>query len=106
MSETPVETAPAPGVTVEGTSVEPADPTPAPSVPPEPAAPPEPPAAPEPVSAKPPLVPVPDPVTAVHKVRLADTLALVENFFARHPELDRALMTELSSSVMALERLV
>lgn len=39
------------------------------------------------------------------KVRLADALAHVENFFARHPELESAFKTELMSGLAALERL-
>jgi hypothetical protein len=38
-------------------------------------------------------------------VRLADVAATVENFFARHPELDRTLMADLGGAVQALERL-
>jgi hypothetical protein len=38
-------------------------------------------------------------------VRLADVTATVENFFARHPGLDRALMADLGGAVQALERL-
>lgn len=49
---------------------------------------------------------MPDPadVPPTHHVRLGDALALAENFFARHPELDRALHTDLASALRALER--
>ena len=44
------------------------------------------------------------PVQAVHKVLLQDVLDSVNNFFARHPGIDRALLTDLSSGLTALER--
>jgi hypothetical protein len=38
-------------------------------------------------------------------VRLADVAKTVDNFFARHPELDRTLLADLGGAVQALERL-
>jgi hypothetical protein len=38
-------------------------------------------------------------------VRLADVTATLVNFAARHPEIDRVLMADLSGAVQALERL-
>ena len=48
----------------------------------------------------------PAPAPGIVKVKLADVLAHAENFFARHPELDRGLLTDLASGVQALERYV
>lgn len=64
-------------------------------------------APPEPAQAAP--VPVPEnPAGAAGapsvKVRLLDVSGHVEHFFATHPALDRALLTELKSGLMALER--
>lgn len=38
-------------------------------------------------------------------VRLHDVVATIDNFFARHPDLDRSLMTDLSSALLTVERL-
>lgn len=96
----------------------PADPTPAPSeTEPAPAPVPEPSPAPSEPAPEPGSVeviveepaPATEPVLAVppahvHKIRLADALATVENFFARNPQLERALITDLSTGLSALER--
>lgn len=38
-------------------------------------------------------------------VRLGDAVAAVGNFFARHPELDRSLLPDLTGALSVLERL-
>lgn len=48
--------------------------------------------------------PEPEPGPQPRHVRLDDVLARIGNFFANHAELDRALATELSSAMSALER--
>jgi len=53
-----------------------------------------------------PAATAPAPAPGIVKVKLADVLAHAENFFARHPELDRGLLTDLASGVQALERYV
>jgi len=60
--------------------------------------------APEPAQPDPEPAPAPGTDVSQHKVKLLDVTARVENFFANHPELDKGLMTELRSGVMALER--
>lgn len=118
MSETPAEPVPAPDVPAPAPE-QPDSPTatsgpePAPAPAPEPA-----PSEPGPVevvvveedpAAGPAATsdPVPAPVPEhVHKVRLADVVATVENFFARNPALDRALITDLTSGLAALERFI
>jgi len=109
MSETAPEApeAPAPGnSSVEGQSgpAQP-DPTPAGTTSAEPtpegSSTPEPAPAPEPTSDAPPQGDV-----SSHKVKLIDAITAVEGFFMRHPELERGLMTELRSGIVALERFV
>ncbi len=47
---------------------------------------------------------LPEQAAGAH-VRLGDAVAVVGNFFARHPELDRNLLPDLTGALSVLERL-
>jgi hypothetical protein len=47
---------------------------------------------------------LPEQAAGAH-VRLGDAVAVVDNFFARHPELDRNLLPDLTGALSVLERL-
>lgn len=69
---------------------------------------PSPPTEPEPSPSAPAgtAVPAGAPAQPGHKLKVYDVVAHVEQFFATHPALDRALLTELKSGLLTLERFV